>query len=58
MLNRAVSAAVGCRDGAGPGGVPQGGGQGIDAVEHELGEEGVEVVEVPVQHTTVGACQR
>ena len=39
-------------DGAGAGGLAQGGGLGVhpgDAVEHELGEEGVEVGEVPVQ---------
>ena len=39
-------------DGAGAGGVAQGGGLAVepgDAVQHELGEEGVEVGEVPVQ---------
>ena len=39
-------------DGAGPGGLAQGGGLVADpgdAVLHELGEEGVEVGEVPVQ---------
>ena len=46
-------------DGAGPGGLAQGGGLGADpgdAVQHELGEEGVEVGEVPVQDALGAAC--
>ncbi len=46
-------------DGAGPGGGTQGGGLAVqpgDAVRHELGEEGVEVGEVPVQDALGAAC--
>ena len=45
--------------GAGPGAGEQGGGLGVqpaDAVEHEVGQEGVEVGEVPVQDT-LGAAR-
>ncbi len=59
--NRAVSAPVRLPTTVGSGGRAQGGRlvlDPVDAVEHQLGQEGVEVGEVPVQDALGDACLR